>query len=123
MFDIPKLADVESAILHLVVESYTQKLISPKNCDFTKKFTIKKVDEPWTLDNTNYTTLESLQKSGEVVASFEVTPKTKELPIKTPVKDIMSAYGFTIDETDNSLCRVSFYSQTGNTYAPYITLQ
>lgn len=124
-FEIPELKDFSKGTLHLRVQEYTNKEIRDKKCDFTKKFYIKKVTESWEPKTADWNTIASLQKSGEIVATFEVKPEDEEIKVEVPLKELMQGYGFTIDQVDESFCRVSFYSQNlenGQDHWPYVTV-
>jgi len=58
----------------------------------------------------NYKEIEKLQKEGQTIAEFTVHPYDSFINIEIPIKEIMKAYGFTIDQADESFCRVSFFS-------------
>ncbi len=122
-FNIPELSGTEKATLHLKVIEYRRKgMEASERCDFTKKFYIKKLASPWDIDTANYHTIESLQQSGETVASFEIGPNTENISVEIPVSGLMEN-GFTFDQDDTSLCRVSFYGHpTIESYAPFITI-
>jgi len=124
-FDIPKLASVEKGMLHLKVITFDNKNLWPDaECDFSKKFHIKKITEDWDFDTADFYIIENRQQSGKIVASFEMDASTEEIVVEIPVSDIMNAYGFTIDQDDDTVaCRASFYSQLKGGNQPYITVK
>lgn len=122
-FDIPELLGIYKAKLHLNIETFNNKTIPNKRCPEAKKFSIKKVISPWDPETAGFKEIESRQKEGEVVAYFTVKPNDEFVDVEIPVGEIMNAYGFTIDQADEVLCRVSFYSQldkNGEARQPYI---
>ena len=126
-FDIPALYGVDSAILNLKLADYRSKTNEPDWCSFEKTFYVKKVTESWDADTADYYTINDRQESGETVATFTVGPNDEAgdiISIELPVGEIMDTYGITIDQADESNCRVEFYSYTeDDNKKPYFTVQ
>ena len=125
-FNIPALREVKKGILHLKLQAFNHKRIKGGKCSASKKFTIKKINETWNEHFADYHTIKRLQKSGKVIARFEITPSNKigeYIRIPLPL-DELRPYGFTIDQADTGLCRVSFYGAHTKRASdrPYITL-
>lgn len=122
-FNIPELMGIKKGMLHLNIETFNNKTIPNERCPESKKFSIKKVISPWDPETAGFNEIESRQKTGEVVSYFTVKPNDQFVEVEIPVRELMEAHGFTIDQADEVLCRVSFYSQldkNGETRQPYI---
>jgi len=124
-FDISALKDVGQGKLYLKLSAYHNKNIYSKGgkCSISKKFYIKRINSSWDPNSTNYSSIKSLQDSGTVVAEFTITPKTslnEYIAIPLSIKEIVGENGFTIDQADNSFCRVAFYSHTSSGNTPFL---
>jgi len=120
-FDIPELKNEKTAILHLNIQAFDNKIIRGQRCPESKKFNIKKILSFWDYKTVGYSEIDGLQKNGEVVASFIVSPNDNYIKIELPVNELFTN-GFTIYQADDVLCRVSFYSHlddNGSQKQPY----
>jgi len=123
-FDIPELENEETATLHLNIQAFDNKTIKGQRCSESKKFNVKKILSSWGYKIVGYSEIESLQKNGEVIASFVVNPGDSYIEVELPASELI-ANGFTIYQADNVLCRVSFYSHlddNGSEKQPYFII-
>ena len=110
-FDIPELENEKTAILHLNIQAFDNKTIKGQRCPESKKFNVKKIPSSWDHKTTGYSEIENLQNNGEVIAGFTVKPDDSSIEIELPVSELV-VNGFTIEQADGVLCRVSFYSHS-----------
>jgi len=127
--DVPQLKNASKVTLHLKLSAYHNKDIFSKNksgtCSIAKNFVIKKITSSWEPGESTYNIIQGLQKNGKKIGNFTINPSPEigtYISIEIPATDLNSSSGFTIDQTDSSPCRVSFYGHTSDpSNQPYIT--
>ena len=120
-FNIPELENEKTVILHLNIQAFDNKTIKGQRCSESKKFNVKKILSSWDHKTAGYSEIENLQNNGKVIASFTVDPNDSFVELELPVSELVSN-GFTIEQADGVLCRVSFYSHlddNNSTKQPY----
>ncbi len=126
---IPQLQDASKVTLHLKLNAYHNKNIYSTNkigtCNIPKNFVIKKILSSWKPEKSTYNIIQDLQKTGKAIGNFTVNPNPqigKYLSVEVPASEINSTHGFTIDQTDSTPCRVSFYGHNSDpSNQPYIS--
>jgi len=127
--NIPQLKDVSKVTLHLKLSAFHNKDIYSKDkegkCGFPKNFVIKKILSSWKPETSTYNIIQGLQKAGQTIASFTIDSSSQignYISIEIPASEINSTHGFTIDQTDSTPCRVSFYGHSSNpSNQPYVS--